>query len=516
MSDTSKPVLVTGATGYVGGRLVRVLLDRGFTVRVMGRSMKKLRHRPWISEPGVQAVEADVMDRASLSRALDGCWAAYYLVHSMNPGQRHFAAADRNAARNMARAAERARLSRIIYLGGLGTDDPDLSEHLRSRAEVAEILRTAGVPVTFLRAAVIIGSGSASFEILRYLVDRLPVMITPRWVRTPCQPIGIRNVLEYLAGCLEHEETTGETYDIGGTDVITYQRLMSLYAEESGLPPRLIVPVPFLTPRLSSAWVHLITPVPASLAGPLIQGLKSPVVCGENRIQSIIPQDLLSCREAIHEALSRTQKSAVETCWTDAGALSIPEWAQCGDAPYAGGTVLECGYRSVIRGRPDTVWQPITRIGGKTGWYFGSFLWVVRGGLDRLLGGAGLRRGRRHPETLRCGDALDFWRVAEVDSPFHLSLLAEMKLPGEAMLDFHIRPLDSERTEIQMLSRFLPKGLFGLVYWYALYPFHQWIFKGMLKRMTRIMGCDVEAGPERFAPGRPFVCEFRGGKSPSS
>ncbi len=502
------PVLVSGGTGYVGGRLVPLLLQSGIRVRVMGRSLAKLQCRPWSRHPAIELVQADMMDADSLVKAARGCWAAFYLVHSMNRRGRDFAAADRRAARNMVRAAERGGLGRIIYLGGLGQEKSGLSEHLRSRREVARILQSGSVPTTFLRAAVILGSGSASFEMLRYLVERLPVMTTPRWVRTPCQPIAIRNVLHYLKGCLEKEETAGQTLDIGGPDVLTYQRLMEIYAEEAHLPRRWIIPVPVLTPRLSSYWVHLVTPLPSSIARPLMEGLRTPVVCQEDRIRSLIPQELLSCREAIRLALQSVEQQKIETCWSDAGPLAAPEWTQCGDAPYAGGTVLESGYRAVLDSGPREVWAAIRRIGGSTGWYGARPLWLMRGALDRLTGGVGLRRGRRHPSEIRVGDALDFWRVLQVEDGRRLQLLAEMKLPGEAILDFRLHPLPGNRTELQQLSRFLPRGLFGLLYWYALYPLHQAVFKAMLRGIAKAVGKTIEAGPDRFAPRRDNVCRI--------
>lgn len=515
----NKPVLVTGATGYVGGRLVPRLLSSGYRVRVIGRSLSKIRCRPWAGAPNIELAQADVLDEEGLTRAAEGCWAAFYLVHSMNSRTKDFAGTDRAAAQNMVKAAAAVRLRRIIYLSGLGSDDRSLSKHLRSRTEVASILQSGPVPATILRAAMILGSGSASFEILRYLVERLPVMTTPRWVRTPVQPIAIRNVLHYLQGCLEHDEVVGGIFDIGGADVLTYHSLMRIYAEEAGLAKRWIIPVPVLTPRLSSYWIHLVTPVPASLARPLTEGLSIPVVCQENRIRSIIPQTLLSCREAIRLALERVKQERIETCWTDAGAPQVPEWSYCGDAPYAGGTVLECGYRALLKASPDEVWKPIKGIGGARGWYFADSLWWLRGMMDRLAGGVGLRRGRRHPDELYAGDALDFWRVLEVEDRTRLLLLAEMKLPGEAILEFQIHPLGHDRTEIQQLSRFLPRALFGILYWYALYPIHQWIFKGMMKKMALAVGRPVLEGPERFAPGRRYVCSIdpreHQGKRPS-
>jgi uncharacterized protein YbjT (DUF2867 family) len=452
--------------------------------------------------------QADVLDPATLKKAAQGCWAALYLVHSMSAGHKDFAEADRKAAINMAKAADEAGMEKIIYLGGLGEESDTLSKHLKSRIEVARILQSGRVPTTFLRAAMILGSGSASFEILRYLVERLPIMITPRWVTNPVQPIAIRNVLDYLQGCLEHEETTGGTFDIGGPDLVTYRDLMELYAEEAGLARRWIIPVPMLTPRLSALWIHLVTPVPASIARPLTEGLRNPVICKENRIMSIIPQDLITCRQAIRLALGRIRNQCVETCWTDAGQPSVPEWIHCGDASYSGGDIMESGYRIVLDATPPEVWKPIVRIGGPTGWYSANPLWVLRGGMDRLVGGMGLRRGRRDPVRLYAGDAVDFFRVLEVQEPSHLHLLAEMKFPGEATLEFKLYPMKEGGTELQQLSRYVPKGLAGLLYWYTSYPFHKWVFRGMLKGIAKAVGKPIIQGPDRFAPRRRHVCHF--------
>jgi uncharacterized protein YbjT (DUF2867 family) len=497
----SDPILVTGATGYVGGRLIPALLEGGYRVRAMGRSLDKLGYRPWAGHPQVELVQGDVLDRSSLEEACNGCWAAYYLVHSMIAQKEKFAEADRRAARNMVDAAASAGLERMIYLGGLAeAKDTPLSKHLQSRIEVAEILQSGPVPTTDLRTPMILGSGSASFEILRYLVEHLPVMTTPRWVFSPNQPIAIRNVINYLVGCLEHDETIGETFDIGGPDVLTYRELLDIYAEEAHLSKRWIIPVPVLTPTLSAYWIHLISPVPASIALPLTEGLTSAAVCTENRIQSIIPQTLLSCRQAIRLALERLKQAQVDTCWADAGQLLTPEWAHCGDAEWAGGTIMNCGYRARIRASADEVWQPIRKIGGHTGWYFGNLLWRLRGIMDRAVGGVGLRRGRRHPSEIGVGDTLDFWRVLNIEAPYRLVLVAEMKMPGEALLEFQITTVDAEQVELQMLSRFLPRGLGGILYWYGLYPFHQWVFFGMLKSIAALIGKPIMSGPERFTP----------------
>lgn len=502
-----EPVLVTGATGYVGGRLIPQLLAAGYRVRALGRSLEKLRCRPWAGHPLVELAKGDVLDLPSLLQAAKGCWAAFYLVHSMLAAPDKYSEVDRQAARNMVRAAAAAGLDRIIYLGGLGrADDPRLSKHLRSRREVAEILQGGPVPTTFLRAAMILGSGSASFEIMRYLVDRLPVMLTPRWVRNPVQPIAISNVLNYLQGCLEHEEVKGQTFDIGGPDIVTYEQLFQIYAEEAGLPRRWIIPVPVLTPRLSSYWIHLITPVPAAIARPLAEGLANPVVCQENRIREIIPQRLLTCRETIRQALTSIRSQQVETCWTDADLKRPPEWVYCGDTDYAGGTILECGFRVRLRATPAEVWTELSRIGGDQGWYFGDALWKVRGWLDRLIGGIGFRGGRRHPTELRVGDALDFWRIIEVIPEQRLRLLAEMKLPGEAILEFSLQPVAPGIVELRELSRFQPRGLGGLLYWYSVYPLHSYVFRGMLAAFARKLGKPIVSPPERFTPKLPQAC----------
>jgi hypothetical protein len=358
----------------------------------------------------------------------------------------------------------------------------------------------------------ILGSGSASFEILRYLVERLPVMITPRWVRSLNQPIAIRDVIAYLVGCLDHEETAGETYDIGGPDILTYRDLLETYAKEAGLRKRFIIPVPVLTPTLSAYWIRLISPVPTSIALPLTEGLTSDAVCTENRIQNIMPRKLLSCRDAIRLALDRVKQGQVDTCWMDAGELIEPEWAHCGDAEWAGGTIMHCGYRAQIKAGVDEVWRPISKIGGKTGWYYLNCLWQLRGIIDSFAGGVGLRRGRRHPIDLMVGDALDFWRVLEVEPPNRLLLLAEMKTPGEAMLEFQITAIGDNQAQLQMFSSFLPRGLGGILYWYVLYPFHEWIFYGMLKSIARSIGKPIAGGPQRFTPKLHTSCRLPEGK----
>ncbi len=385
---------------------------------------------------------------------------------------------DLRLAVTFARAAERAGIERIIYLGGLGETGDHLSEHLSSRREVEEALASTGVPVTVLRAAIIIGSGSASFEILRYLVERLPVMVTPRWVKTECQPIGIENVLDYLVGCLDVPSTAGRTFDIGSDDIVTYLELMHIMAEERGLSRRLIVPVPVLTPGLSSRWIHFVTPLSKEIARPLAEGMRNRVVCRDLKIRDLIPLRLLGAREAIRNALGHTDQRSVETSWTDAG--PVP-----GDPDWAGGTTFVDRREQLIHASPGQVFKAICRIGGGNGWYAADFLWRLRGFMDQLVGGPGLRRGRRDPERLSYGDALDFWRVTGISQDRHLALSAEMKLPGEALLTFELEPIEEGLTRLTQTARFLPRGLMGLLYWITVLPFHGFVFRGMLGGIQR-------------------------------
>ncbi len=472
-------VFLTGATGYIGGRLVPRLLEAGYPVRCFVRAAGKLSDRPWRDDPRVEVVEGDVADAAATAEAMAGCGPAFYLVHSMVAAGREYALRDRELARAFRLAAERAGLERIIYLGGLGEEGADLSAHLESRREVERELAAGPVPVTVFRAAMIIGSGSASFEILRYLVEHLPVMITPRWVSTECQPIAVRNVLGYLVDALASPASIGRTLDIGGPDVVTYRRMMDWMAEARGLPRRLVVPVPVLTPRLSSYWIHLVTPISSDIARPLAEGLRNRVVCRDDEAQRLLPQPLVGVREAIGLALAQLESGAVETSWSSAG--RIP-----GDPDWAGGTVFTDTRESVVRADPGRVFWAVCRIGGGHGWYAWQWLWRVRGWLDRLAGGPGLRRGRRHPDQVFFGEALDFWRVTGVDRDRRLALRAEMKLPGEALLEFTLEPLasaadGSPRTRLHQTARFLPRGLVGLAYWYAVLPLHGLVFRGMLE-----------------------------------
>ncbi|MEN6441065.1 MAG: SDR family oxidoreductase [Syntrophobacter sp.] len=497
----SEPVLVLGATGYVGGRLVPRLLEAGYRVRVMGRSEAKLESRPWASHPLMETVQGDVLHPASLEKAARGCWAAFFLVQSVGGRGNGSRDAQRRAAWNMVAASLHSSLERIIYLGPLGGDcNTPAGRDGRSRCEVAATLQSGRVPVTVFLAPTILGSGSASFEVMRYLADRQPVVLAPLWMQAPIQPISIRNVLFYLMKCLEQERTIGETFEIGGPDILSFQDLIQIYAELAGLRKRIILQAPFVTPRLGALWIHLITPVPAAIVEPLSEGLVRGGVCHDTRIHSILPQDLLGVRETIRRALEHVEKQTVEACWTDAGALRPPEWTWYGDEQFAGGAIMRCGYSIRLRASPEEVWEHIVRIGGQTGWYYGGSLWRMRGWLDKVFGGTSLSRGRRHPSILYVGDALDFWRVLEVAAPQRLLLLSEMKMPGEAILEFEITDLGNGQTDLKQLSRFRPRGIAGLLYWYSLYPPHQWLFRGMLKTIADAVGKPVLGGPARFTP----------------
>jgi len=467
-------ILVVGASGYIGGRLVPLLQARGQDLVLMGRDARPLEAR----FPEARIVAADLLDPSTLPRALEGVHTAYYLAHSMGSGELGFAERDRRAARYFAQAAKLARVSRIIYLGGLGDDAADLSHHLASRHETGAELAEHGVPVLEFRAAVIIGSGSASFEILRHLTERLPIMITPRWVRTRCQPIGIRDVLDYLVAALDHPEITG-IVEIGCPDVLSYGDMMLAYARLRGLR-RLMIPVPVLTPRLSSYWVNLISPVPAAIARPLIEGLRNEVVVRDSGPAAAFGVRPIPYVEALQQAIDRTDRHDVESTWFDA--LSAPDPGSLATLSSREGMVVERRRRAVAAA-PETVFAEVERLGGDAGWPYANGLWRVRGLLDRAVGGIGMRLGRRDPDHLRVGDALDCWRVEEIRRPTLLRLRAEMRLPGKAWLQYEVQPNERGSHLVQTVF-FEPKGLPGLAYWYALYPVHGLVLHGTVRRLA--------------------------------
>ncbi len=473
------PVLVTGATGYIGGRLVPRLLDAGYSVRCLARAPRKLSHRPWADDERVEVVQGDASNEGEMRAALEGCSAAFYLIHSMVVAGSEYTERDRELAQVFADAAAATGLGRIVYLGGLGETGEGLSEHLSSRREVEAVLASTGVPVTVLRAAMIIGSGSASFEILRYLVERLPIMVTPRWVRTRCQPIAIRDVLHYLVTCLSTPETTGRTLDIGGPGVLEYRELMQVMAEARNLPPRRIVSVPILTPALSSLWIHLVTPLSRDIARPLAEGLRNEVVCRNDDVLELMPRELLTVREAIDLAVENQRVARVETRWSDSGPMP-------GDPDWSGGSVFVDRWRVQVRATREEAFRAICLVGGGHGYYAADWLWRLRGWMDQLVGGPGLRRGRRDPVRIEYGEALDFWRVTSIDRPRELVLRAEMKLPGEARLDFEVQEgATPDSCTIVQTARFVPRGLLGLAYWYAVVPLHHVVFRGMLNGIRR-------------------------------
>ncbi|MFG2889004.1 SDR family oxidoreductase [Streptomyces sp. NPDC048248] len=492
--------LVTGATGYIGGRLVPELLDAGYRVRCLARSPGKLRDHPWAGR--AEVVRGDVTDAASVGAAMRDIDIAYYLVHALGTGA-GFERTDRESARVFGEQARAAGVRRIVYLGGLTPADVDeraLSPHLRSRAEVGRTLLASGVPTAVLRAAVIIGSGSASFEMLRYLTERLPVMVTPSWVRTHIQPIAVRDVLRYLVGSAELPREVSRTFDIGGPEVVTYLDMMRQYASISGLPRRLIVPVPVLTPRLSSHWIGLVTPVPPAIARPLTESLRHEVVCHEHDIARYVPDrpgSPVDLATALSLALQRVREANVTTRWSSASVPGAPSDPLPTDPDWAGGSLYTDRRELPVGASPSALWRVIEGIGGDNGWYSFPLAWAIRGRLDRLVGGVGLRRGRRDAAHLRAGDSLDFWRVEEIEPGRLLRLRAEMRIPGLAWLEMYADQDDSGRTRYRQRAIFHPRGLLGHLYWWSVSPFHAVVFGGMARNIARTAAEEEAAHPER-------------------
>ncbi len=487
---TGGRVLVTGASGYVGGRLLAQLEGGAHRIRCMARRPEDLRARVG---PGTEVVAGDVFDAASLDRALEGVHTAYYLIHSMG-STGSFEEQDRRAAQLFGTAAQRAGVQRIIYLGGLG-EPGDLSLHLASRQEVGRVLRASGVPTIELRASIVIGSGSLSFEMIRALVERLPIMITPRWVRVLAQPIGIEDVIEYLVAALEAPADIDGVFEIGGPDRVSYMELMRGYAHQRGLRRRMI-PVPVLTPRLSSLWLGLVTPVYARIGRKLVDSLRNETIVRDDRALRVFPVRPRGAAEAIARALGNEDRDFAETRWSDALSSS-------GTSPWGGthfGTRIVDSRAVLVPCPPAQAFLPIARIGGASGWYWGDSLWRARGFLDLLAGGVGLRRGRRDPERPVAGDTIDFWRVEAIESDHLLRLRAEMRLPGRAWLQFEVDPVEAG-ARIRQTAIFDPAGLPGLLYWYGLYPLHTLIFRGMLEGIRR-RACAAQPAGSGTAPQR--------------
>ncbi len=461
-------ILVLGASGYIGGRLVPRLLRQGHHVRCLVRSPEKIAARGWSQ---VEILKGDVLRPESFGRAFDRIDLIFYLVHSMTGAEKQFERFDRIAAENVAIAAQRCEVKRIVYLGGLGEKSEKQSPHLRSRREVGDILRTSGVPVTEFRAAVIIGPGSASFEMMHHLVNRLPLMICPRWVNVKTQPIGIDDVLTYLVESVENEATTGQTIDIGAPEVLTYKEMMLAVAKALKLK-RYIFPVPVLTPRLSSYWMNLITPIPISLARSLIESLRYETVCENRKALDLFSFTPMHFEETLKRALEKTQSGDLETKWTAASApVSEPDI----DPSH-----LLTEKQTVEVATPgENLFRAVASLGGENGWLYANWLWRFRGFLDKQIGGVGLRRGRRHASEIAVGEALDFWRVEDVQPGHRLLLRAEMKVPGRAWLEYEVEQLGDARSRLIQTAKYYPKGLKGLCYWFLLYPIHRLMFRGL-------------------------------------
>lgn len=475
--------VVFGATGYIGGRLVPELVQAGHRVRVVARTPEKLAEVPWRDE--VEVVRGDVTDAGQVRAAVADQQVVYYLVHSLT--QRDFTDIDQRAARTLAEAARAAGVQRIVYLGGLVPERVPLSRHIASRAEVGEIFRKSGVPTAELRAAVIIGSGSASFEMLRYLSERLPAMITPRWVHNRIQPIAVRDVLYYLVRSAQLPADVNRSFDIGGPDVLTYLTMMREYAAVAGLPHRLVLPVPVLTPWLSAQWVNLVTPVPRALAIPLIESLVHEMVCHDNDIAGYIPDPeggRTPYRRAVELALARIRNAQVPTRWSDADTAGAPSDPLPSDPDWSGGSLYQDIREQHTDAAPETLWAVIESIGGENGWYSFPLAWSLRGWIDRLGGGVGLRRGRKNPHRLHAGEALDWWRVELVDRPHLLRLRAEMRVPGPAWLELGVEPEPGGGSRYHQRAIFHPRGLAGHLYWKAITPFHTIVFGGMVRNIV--------------------------------
>ncbi|RWR19141.1 SDR family oxidoreductase [Agrococcus lahaulensis] len=484
----SRRILVTGATGYVGGRLAPRLVEAGHHVRALARDPGRLRDASWADD--VEIVQGDLEVLADVRRAVEGVDVVFHLVHAMSAGG-DWAQAELVQAQHVAAAAKAAGVQRIVYLSGLHPEGQRLSKHLASRVAVGEVLLASGVPTIVLEAGIVIGSGSASFEMIRHLTEVLPYMPAPRWVRNFVQPIAIRDVLHYLVAAAEVPGDVHGAFDIGGPDVLRYGQVMNGYAVEAGLPQRPIAPLPVLTPWLASQWVNLVTPVPRAIAMPLIGSLLHDCVVEEHRIDRVIPPPeggLTGYRGAVRLALARERSGDIESSWRSASSAGAPSDPLPSDPKWSGSTVMEDARERVTSASPEAVWRVVESIGGDRGWYSVPLLWSIRGLADRLVGGVGLRRGRRDPVRLRAGDVVDFWRVERIDHGRLLRLRAEMRVPGRAWIEFTVEPAQLESggsgARYRQRAIFLPSGLGGRLYWWSLVPAHHVIFEVMANRIV--------------------------------
>lgn len=474
-------ILLTGANGYIGTRLLPLLLEQEHEIICMVRDKRRFAAQSNLSKQ-VTIIEGDLLNLESLTAIPSDIDATYYLVHSMSSSGSEFGEMERKSSSNFSSAIKKTNCKQIIYLTGIANDE-HLSEHLGSRLAVEEELKSSGIACTILRAAIIIGSGSASFEIIRDLTEKIPFMITPKWVKTKCQPIGIRDVLAYLIGVLHNKKSFNQTFDIGGPDILTYREMMMGYAKERGLK-RWIVTVPVLTPRLSSLWLNMITPVPYSLARSLVESMKNEVICQDNRIHDVVPRKCLTYAASLHLAFEKIDQNSIVSSWKDAlnrGYLQSNFMDQI-KVPQNG--TLEYKVKMPFERKAEEVFENIWSIGGNRGWYYMDWLWHFRGFLDKMFGGVGTRRGRTSNTDIQAGDVLDFWRVLLADKKSkRLLLYAEMKVPGEAWLELKLIDFHGQAF-LSQIATFRPKGLWGRMYWYAMWPFHIVLFKGMAKQIT--------------------------------
>jgi len=474
----SKLILVTGATGYVGGRLVPKLLEAGYRVRCLVRDPSRLQGRVWLDK--VDVVEGDAIDTHELTKAMEGVSVAYYLIHGMQGGKMN-AERDLQVARNFGLAADEAGIENIIYLGELVDPAADLSPYLRARHETGYLLRYGKVPVTEFCAGMIVGSGSALFEMIRYLTEREPLLICPAWFFSEAQPIAIRDVLSYLVDALKTPDSAGRVIEIGGPTRLTYANMLLEYAKERNLK-RWLIPTPFYAPRLSAYWVHMVTPIHWRVVAPLIEGLRARLIVRDDAAKKLFPHiKPIDFQTATHLALGRIQRDNVETSWSDALVTVL------GDIKPYQFTVEEGMFierrKILLELNPEAVFRAYTGIGGARGWLYMNWAWAIRGWMDKAIGGVGLRRGRRHPDEVHAGESLDFWRVELVEKNERMRLLAEMKVPGKAWLEFESQKQEA-KTLLTVTAYFAPHGLSGFLYWYAMWPFHKFIFDGLARSLA--------------------------------